>query len=104
MLFRRGGRSGGGLTTDGDGCLDVQVLESDGPTDKFRDNLVPWRKYITSGHSFGSSNQILTHIKMITLAARLDRIPISQSLRPPSSPLPWPLSPPDADCPLSRSP
>ncbi|KAF5385096.1 hypothetical protein D9615_001270 [Tricholomella constricta] len=46
------------------------------PTARFRDNLRPDRKYITSWVSAGWTNDVMTYINLIYLALITDRIPV----------------------------
>ena len=59
--------------------LAVQVLASDGPLRSFRANLLPDKQYITAGHLWGSSNQVVGTLKLILLALQTDRVPILDS-------------------------
>ncbi len=55
------------------------MLASDGPLSSFRANLLPDKHYLTAGHLWGSSNQVVGTLKLILLALETDRVPILDS-------------------------
>ncbi|EAU89478.2 hypothetical protein CC1G_07704 [Coprinopsis cinerea okayama7 len=61
---------------------DSSFVLNGAPTMKFRDNLLPNKKYITTFLSAGWTNDVMTYINLIYLAILTERIPIIATFIP----------------------